>query len=903
MAARLPGVYVTIEDRSYVEDQVSSGRSGLIVVLSDRGPHNSVVDVTSNARFFQQFGKPNIDRTGQAHYIASQFLRRSNRLHVIRAALLDSPIPANNCALSNVALRYTPTEGGTEEILNGNFIFTGAGPVDLDGDGPLDPIYLGQWDEDNAYDVFGSPFISKYVFCNYAGYSGVNVDDYISIDGSYESVKIIAKGSIPLYDALTGIGQGTNAGNTVYYLELESYYTGRSTETDLGALPIRLKEPPKAQVEGLIADRAILTDPVDIAAINLQIDALVDDLNNYTYLLYDSNFINENTRFRKASKFYFGPKEIKFTNNAEDFYPTCGFTKGSNIVVCGPGEDGDAVTLDKFEQTFESIYQEEWIMSDNDFRAGVANATEVQPILRQIIDKLVVTAEGGGSDTYQFILDAPYTGESTPKTNGVFVWDRMYSHTPVQTISSKNLKSDLDFNTSDIYNLFYFYAQGVGSYYNSIFIQGVRNYQLEKMYTDDNGVPLYKYMFMDLTVYGQNEDGSRTILEGPWTVSLVNKVGEQVVRDLNTGRELYIVNTINERSQYIKCKEGVNAAVLEGLTIDKEELRLKVMALFSVSFVYRTKTRGQEGFYLEHGSDGIQYDVFGRLNINHPEINQLVRNAYATDLASTDGSIQLLMQTLYPWYLLDYVMSGGYSVDIQSAARELVDTRTDCLLLADTGEYKLNATEELSARSMDVPWNSWNAMLYTQYRTITDPYSGKQLTISPVYHAIERHLTVDNNYFMSEPVAGIEKGALQERAILAYKPSLGDMEELIDVELNPTITEPDGTYFLTQFTTYKRASVLKRAHAVKIVHHLQKRLPSLLKDLLQRKGTPYWVNVAKGRVDTFMKQFTNPNTPKHSFSKYDVNLTWDEERSEIYIGLTVKPLRAIEAIHVNIIVT
>jgi hypothetical protein len=446
MAARLPGVYVTVEDRYYIEDQVSSGRSGLIVIMSDRGPHNAVVRVTSNARFFQQYGKPVIDRTGQAHYIASQFLRRSNQLYVIRAALLDSPIPTHNCALANVAIRYTPTEGGTEEILTGNFIFTAVGPVDLDGNGPLEPIYLGQWDQDNAYQVFGSEFISKYIFCNYAGYDGVNVDDFISVDGSYESIRVVGKGKIPLYDEVTKLGQGTNEGNTIYYLELDSYYTGRSTETDLGELPIKLKDDIKVQVAPLIAERDSTTTPATperIAEINAIINPLVSNLNNYTYLLYDSNFINEKTRFKKASKFYFGPKEIKFTDSfGVEFYPTCAFTKGSNIVICGPGEDANHNTLDKSEQTFESIYQEEWIMSDNDFRSGVAANSETQPILRQIIEKLVETSETGGVDTFKFILDAPYTGESTPKDeDGTYVWDRMYTHTPVQTNSSKNVKS------------------------------------------------------------------------------------------------------------------------------------------------------------------------------------------------------------------------------------------------------------------------------------------------------------------------------------------------------------------------------------------------------------------------------------------------------------------------------
>mgnify|MGYP000918388898 CR=1 FL=1 len=926
MAAKLPGVYVTVEDRSYVEDQVASGRTGLIVIMSDRGPENRVVQVNSNSYFFMKYGKPVIETTGQAHYIASQFLKRSNQLYVIRAALLDSPNPTHNCSLANVAIRYTPTEGGTEEILSGDFIFTAVGPVDLDGLGPMSPRYAGQWDLDNAYNTLGSEYISKYVFCNYIGYNAVNIDDYISIDGSYESIQVVSKGQIPAYNEVTGLGQGTSERNYVYYLELASYYTGRSTETNLGNLPIVLRDQVpildangvqtkdengvlqfkviKSVVDTLIAERDSLVDPATperIAEINVAIKELTDDLDNYTFLLYDSAFTHEDAKFKSASKYYFGPKVVSFANPIQGdlnhrFYPTCNFTKGTNVVYC------------ENEQSFESIYEEEWIMAASDH--NIAEGKEISPILRQIVNKFAErnNVYDPNDVTYKFILDDVYTGNSTGSTtdingNTVLTYDTVYSHVPVQVVSSKSIKSDTEFNTNDVYNMFYFYAQGVGRYYNNIFIQGVRNYQLERMYTDDNGVPLYKYMFMDMTIYGQNPDGTRTILEGPWTVSLVNKVGDQVVRDIHTGRELYIVNTINERSEYIKCKEGINASILEGLTKEKEELRLKVMALFSVSFVYRTKTRGQEGFFLENGGDGIQYDVFGRLNIYHPEIAALIRSAYGTDLTSHDGSIQLLMQTLYPWYILDYVISGGYDVDAQYAALELVDTRKDCLLLADTGRYSLNAREDLTSRAMDVPWNSWNAALYTQYSEITDPYSGKALTISPVYHAVERHLTVDNNYFLSEPVAGIEKGAIQMRAKLAYKPTLADMQEMIEVELNPIITEPDGTYFLTQFSTYKRMSVMKRLHAVKFIHHLQHRLPSILKDLLQRKGTPYWISVAESRVDTFMRQFTNANSPKHSCSSYNVNVVWDEDRSEIFIGLTVHPLRAIEAINVNIIVT
>lgn len=895
MAARLPGVYVTVEDRSYIEDQVDSGRSGLIVIMADRGPENRVVLVPSNQQFFMKYGKPDIDITGQAHYIASQFLRRSNRLYVIRAALLDSKNPTHNCALANAIIRYTPTEGGTEDIMTGHFILTACGvDEDEDGDGTIE---LGQidsatglpFDEDNAFNTFGHTFISSYIFCDYVGYKSVNVDDYIasSRDGSYESIRVVEKGKLT--------SQGTHEGNWIYWLKLAQHYTGRSTEDENGHLPITFT--PEAQLL-LDGHNSVLTNPAatpeEIEIATTAIETIKTTLGSYRISLYDSiaNVDRAKTRYTWVSKFYFGPKR----NSTGEYR----FTKDSNIVVC------------KDEYSFEKMFQGTWIMSEDDLTAGLNAQVENTPILRQIIEKIATPQADGSSDIFHFVLDAPYTGTTTggipaglnqPDVWDGSTWDHLCTHTPIEVISTKHLRYETDINTNDVFNIFNFYAQGVGTWYNSIYMQGVRNYQLERMYTDDDGNILYKYMFMDLTIYGENPDGTRTILEGPWTVSLINKVGDQIVRDLNTGRELYIVNIINERSNYIKCKEGINASVLEGLSLEKEELRLKVMALFAVSFVYRTKTRGEEGFKLENGSNGIQYDAFGRLNMYHPEIQALLRNAYIADLKSVDGSIQLLMQTLYPWYILDYVMSGGYSVDIQYAAKELVDIRNDCLLLADTGQYSRTAQEDLTARAIDVPWNTWNAMLYTQYRQITDPYTGKQLTISPVYHAIQRHLIVDNKYFISEPVAGIEKGAIEERCVLAYKPTLTDMQEMIEVELNPVITEPDGTYILTQFTTYKRMSVMKRAHAVKIVQHLQKRLPSILKDILQRKGTPYWVNVAQGRVDTFMRQFTNPNTPKHSFRDYKIDLFWDEDRSEIYIGLTVHPLRAIEAIHVNIIVT
>ena len=195
-------------------------------------------------------------------------------------------------------------------------------------------------------------------------------------------------------------------------------------------------------------------------------------------------------------------------------------------------------------------------------------------------------------------------------------------------------------------------------------------------------------------------------------------------------------------------------------------------------------------------------------------------------------------------------------------------------------------------------------MLYTQYRQIMDQYTGNYIWISPCYHAIARHLAVDALYFIGEPVAGIEKGAISEPITLPYKPLHSEAGDLQDAELNFTLVEPQGKYFLIQFTTWKRLSILKRAHAAKFVCYCRKMIPPLLKDLLQRKATPYWINQGKVRTEYFLNKFTK-NAPVERYQILDnftVNVQFDDVASELNIYINMKPLRVIERINVFIIV-
>ena len=580
------------------------------------------------------------------------------------------------------------------------------------------------------------------------------------------------------------------------------------------------------------------------------------------------------------------------TVNAVEYFPaifaisqgTYDFTEGSNIVTCTGANEVSKLA------SYNGVNEEDWIFPGLD-----------STIARQIIKKQQDEDEDSSTyGDYQLILDLPYEGTSVVDSSA-------RSYVPMEIVNNINIRSDDDIDSSDDDNIWSFSAVGAGSWYNKLYLIGRRNTSLEKMFVDEDGVPLYPHMFMDLYLYQQNDDGSVTLIEGPWSVSLVKEIptstGEmQIIRDLNSGKEMYIETVINDNSDFIKCTEAGGKDKLMDADIG-ENVRLQVQTMFATGTVTSLETRGYEGFFLEKGGDGIQYDDQNRININHSKIEGLLVQAYNGSLSSVDSTIELIVQTIYPRYQFDYVVAGGYSKNVQNAARQLADIRSDCMCLADTG-HNTKPNDDILARENDVPWNTFNAMLYSQYRQRFDEHTGtNKYWFTPVLHAIEQHLYVDDEYWIAEPVAGIEKGAISEAIKLAYKPTVVKMNDLMDKEVNVTISEPDGKYFLTQFTTWKRLSVMKRAHAVKFIHYIKKSIPPLLKDILQRKASSYWVRLVESRINGFMGTFVASSGRFAAISSFSSAAQFDEARSEINIVLTVKPIRAIENINVRIVVT
>jgi hypothetical protein len=519
----------------------------------------------------------------------------------------------------------------------------------------------------------------------------------------------------------------------------------------------------------------------------------------------------------------------------------------------------------------------QWIYSDAD----------TSPFARQIVS----ITEGPTATTV--VLDAPYEGSTV--TSGI------YFYTPYTISNIENITSPSNIDEDGSY-VYHFYAIGSGVYYNNITIKCSRNYEMERMYVDDNGTPFFPFIFADFYVYVTDEYGTQNLVEGPWTVSLVRKTPDnQVIKDFMGGLPTYIEDVINTNSQFVRVKSGSQVDDLSATGEVAEKKRLQLMLTLLREQVVGLTNIGSDGMPLAEGSDGtgLYEALTGNINPS-ASLYGRIANAYRGSLQSIDGSIEALPEAIYPTYEFDYIVTGGFPISVQYGALELASGREDCHHIGDTGANYNNYLYDIQARQQIAAWNKWTSSLYVQYRKIFDDYTGKSFWMTPVYHAIIRHLDTDNKYFLGEPACNIEKGAIEEAVQLAYQTNHTIRGDLFDKELNYTINEKNGVYFATQFTTWKRYSALKRQHIAKFVSYLKRQIPYILRDIIQRKATIYWLSQANFRMNNlFLKYLDGKAIDRYAcVNSYSVVLEFDKTRSELNVYVTFAPILAIERINV-----
>jgi len=89
-------------------------------------------------------------------------------------------------------------------------------------------------------------------------------------------------------------------------------------------------------------------------------------------------------------------------------------------------------------------------------------------------------------------------------------------------------------------------------------------------------------------------------------------------------------------------------------------------------------------------------------------------------------------------------------------------------------------------------------------------------------------------------------------------------------------------------------------HVAKFVTYLRRKIPTIMRDIVQRKATQYWLSQAQYRVNNFfLKYLDGAATDRYAcINSFDATVEFDSSRSELNVYVTFVPILAIERINV-----
>jgi len=316
---------------------------------------------------------------------------------------------------------------------------------------------------------------------------------------------------------------------------------------------------------------------------------------------------------------------------------------------------------------------------------------------------------------------------------------------------------------------------------------------------------------------------------------------------------------------------------------------------------------------LYNGYDGANlYDNKGNLNISGASVDGSENAATLMRKALEDN--KELKTVLYPKYVFDYLPTWMETVEVINAGIELCDaTEMVFGIHSIPTTYDINLVTEgfedkdVYIRKNKIYKSTMNNILISSQKNMlhTDISDGSQYSMPASYYEFMNNLRIDKNISITEPVANIEKGVVENQTLnLQYAPDAYAIETLKNSQINSILVETDGTYFLTQMTMYKKVSKLNNANVVKTIQSLRKLLPTQLKPFLQLKSTGLVVEAAvratKAVVDLYV--ITDNNSDNGLFEYATIVPYYNEQTQRLRLTLTVKPVGTIEQIEVPIVV-
>lgn len=329
---------------------------------------------------------------------------------------------------------------------------------------------------------------------------------------------------------------------------------------------------------------------------------------------------------------------------------------------------------------------------------------------------------------------------------------------------------------------------------------------------------------------------------------------------------------------------------------------------------------GDQPYYLMNGSLGSLIKtsaLTGKKTVQASVANQILCLAYSGLLKKpivvkkTDESTgRIQFKTQYcsdvldtEWIYYTIVYDAGYKPDVKQMAKELVETRMDCVLISDCGDNSDCDSVELYTGAVKGAtdcrtWNSFYCARYEPYTRIYDEYNGYDIWISPVYTMAKLIPQNDSLYNLWYAPAGFNRGISSEIKELRWNANLGERDRLYSTQVNPIVYFPEGMTVWGQLTTQKKSSSLSDLNVVRTVLYIKRAIEQYCRNyIFEFNSSDTWDKIRNGVAPMLSRIVSEGGIASYSI---EVGATdYEYKTKTCHVNVTITPMRVIEQIQLN----
>lgn len=889
-----PGVYSTLVDNSFTGIATSSSSVGLIVLMAEKGRDNQLQLFSRVDQLLSEFGNVDIVSYGQGLKIAIQYLTYANSLYVIRVTPDKTNTQSMTSIYKNLYGKFIKSNIEIKEASyanigiacneNSEYEFVHVGPENL-GElksltalEPNTPIAVN----DRYYvpagtvymdwvDLTGTKYEGKY--SEWAQLDAETRDAYNNNIGKIAICTSIAPATTwafkEIIDTSNATVNGINYCAAVTYTTLENslclwrpyeneYLTPGTYTEVLDVINIIPTTKPEDGDSYLICNNPIAPINIEenLAGHENQVITYDAELEEWTFSKYNTVFID---------------REYQVLST-----PPSSVSTGDRFII------NDNVEKSEIYEAWADHQGEIAEKVDNGWRflaLDVAEPEDTDKLQSIIVSEYIsetVSERIEYKRKYIIVKDTVWT----PDTNADFI---AYAHRMPQF---DDIILAADPNNSEanesIEPFIFFYPLGRGSYYNGMHIDMRLTNKSKNILSDEEDFD--REIILDIY---DTVDGNKLKVES-FTVSF-----NPNHKDLS-GNSMFIEDVLNRYSNYLRC--AINREIFTESSPFISNIHKNLEQLFT-----RYKLRNKSGNTalppkFENGDDGNIFDSYG--NLNWEVATSILSRAYMGTIvnpAALDQSKPYETGVLdREEVLLDLVFDAGYPVDVKTSILTLIDARhQDCFGVLDMGD-NLSAEEAINARTKEggagSQFNSAFVALYEPYSLVYDAYSGRDVWISPVYHAARAYALTDLNYGRWHAPAGVKRGNCPGIKKLRYNLNLDTAYQdlFVTYNVNPIIKNRDGFNIWGQSTSLLRNSKLQDVNIVRLAIRVQRDLELALRDYLFDINDASTWTLMQSRVDGYLGNLVSEGA-LNSFSTQIYASDYDITNHRVNVDVMLDP--------------